>query len=219
MLAACGDNIQLAPDAAPPDAPPPQPDATLCAGTEMLCDGECLDVSGDEANCGECGNECNGGEVCSGTCACPSDDFVPASIAPSGFDQFQDATIFTIGIAPTFGPGGINPVIFGFDPAGMVDTDIDLATIPLGSAPFVAIGLGFDLGTMTLDAQYVATAGTIRFTTLCATEIEGTLTNVTFSGVSGGIGGGIPEVDPEGCVVTAPSIAFHVQSEPCATKQ
>jgi hypothetical protein len=213
VLAACGDNIQVAPDAAVPDAPP-MPDAALCAGNQMLCEGECIDVSNDEANCGDCGNQCRGGEVCTNSCACPT-DFLPQSVSPSGFDQFQDAMLFTIAISPNFALNGINPVIFGFDPAGAIDTDIDLATIPLGQAPFVAIGVGFDLGSMTLDTQYLATAGTIRFTTLCATEIQGTLTDVTFNGVTGGLGGGIPMVDPAGCVVTAPSIDFHVASEPC----
>jgi hypothetical protein len=215
VLVACGDNNLLQPDAAVPDATPPMPDAAACGSGESLCGTACLDTTNDELNCGGCDEACNGGEVCNGTCACPT-DFIPAMVTPSGFDQFQDAQLFTIGIAPTFGVGGINPLLFGFDPVNTaVDTDFDLSTIAVPAVPFVGVGVGFDIGSMNLDATYLATAGTLRFTSICATEIRGTLTNATFRGLNGGLGGGIPEIDPDGCEVTVSSIEFHVSTAAC----
>ena len=77
--------------------------------------------------------------------------------------------------------------------------------------------MGLDIQNMAIDASYVATAGTLRFTKHCDTEIQGTLTNATFNGVSLGdiTSGQIPGVDPEGCVIQVPSLDFHVVTTPC----
>jgi hypothetical protein len=142
---------------------------------------------------------------------------IPGTTLPLGLDQFFPAGAFTIALTPLPTLSGINALIFGYDASNPLDTDIDLATVPLGSTPFVAAGVGLDIQAMTLDTQYVATAGTLRFTTLCDTEIQGTLTNATFNGVSLGdiTSGEIPMVDPDGCVIQVPSLAFHVVTTPC----
>jgi hypothetical protein len=215
--AACGDDLHRAvPDAGPPDAPA-GPDAPACAGGEENCDGACLDVSNNEQNCGECGNACHGGEVCkSSSCSCPT-GVIPGVVFPTGFEQFFGAGGFTLALAPTLSLGGINGLVFGFDTSLPLDTDIDLSTVPLGSTPFVGSAVGLDIQNMSLDTSYVATAGTIRFTTLCDTEIEGTLTNATFNGVGGDLlGGEIPGIDPEGCVIQVNSLAFHLMTKACA---
>lgn len=216
LLAGCGDNVTVTPpDAAPPDAPPPPPDAALCSGAEVPCDGTCVDPATDEQNCGGCGVACQGGAVCGGTCTCPT-NLIPATIEPSGFDQFQGAGPITVAISPNFG-AGINPLIIGYSGSTALDTDFDLATIPLGQTPFVAAGVNFDINTMSLDATFVATAGTLRLTQRCDTEVIGTLTDVTFQGVGGGFTN--PEIDPEGCTFTVASVAFHIASSPCAAVQ
>lgn len=218
-LVACGDNIipqPVAPDAPPVDAPP-MPDALVCAAPERDCDGTCLDVSDDEQNCGDCANRCAGGEVCQNTtCKCPT-NFIPATLDPSGFDQFFGVAGFTLALRPTLSLSGVNALIFGFDASNPLDTDIDLSTVALGSTPFVAAGVGLDIQAMSLDTQYIATAGILRFTTLCDTEIQGTLTNATFNGISIGdiANGEIPMVDPNGCVVQISTINFHVATAPC----
>ena len=66
---------------------------------------------------------------------------------------------------------------------------------------------------METDAAYTATAGILRLTRACGTEVEGTLTNATFRGVNGGLM--TPEIDPLGCTITVPSIAFHIMTAAC----
>jgi hypothetical protein len=215
--AACsyGDNLRV-PPVAEPDATV-GPDAPLCTAGQAFCDGACLDVSEDEANCGDCASPCKGGEVCkSSTCDCP-DNVVPPFTLPLGLDQFIPLGIFTLGLTPTISLGGINGLLFGFDTSIPLDTDIDLATVALGSTAFVGALVGLDLmNNFSIDASYLATAGTIRFTTLCDTEIEGTLTNATFNGINTSIiDGGIPGIDPDGCVVQVSSLAFHLVTTPC----
>jgi len=49
-------------------------DTGACEGGLTSCSGECVDLASDEANCGECGNACGSGEVCSGsTCSAGCD--------------------------------------------------------------------------------------------------------------------------------------------------
>ncbi len=206
LIAACGDNLHFAPDAATPDTAPPPPDAAVCD----------LDVSEDEANCGACDHLCHGGEVCKdASCECPG-GVVPPFVFPTGFEQFFGLGGFQLVLAPTLGLGSINGLIFGYDTGLPLDTDIDLATVPLGSTPFVASAVGLDIETMALDASYFATSGTIKFTKRCETEIEGTLRNATFNGVTGGLlGGGIPMPDPDGCVVQVTTLSFHLATAPC----
>lgn len=46
------------------DPPPPPPPACDSGLTE--CDGSCVDLETDEANCGQCGDPCTGDELCAG---------------------------------------------------------------------------------------------------------------------------------------------------------
>jgi hypothetical protein len=56
FLIACGDD----------DSSNPDPNAgRLCGATQSLCDDVCVDTAVDQNNCGECGNVCGEGEVCS----------------------------------------------------------------------------------------------------------------------------------------------------------
>ncbi|MDX2090925.1 MAG: hypothetical protein SFX73_23905, partial [Kofleriaceae bacterium] len=174
----------------------------------------CIAVDEDEANCGDCGVECKGGEACDGACGCPT-SFVPATIEPTSFDRFQSSGDTRIAIAPNI-DGSINPVIVGFPASGAVlDTDIDLSTITLGNPPFVGAAYRFDLSAMSTDAAYVAVAGTLRLSGACSTEVQGTLTNATFRGILGDLQSGTPSVDPEGCMFTVPSLTFHISQTPC----
>jgi hypothetical protein len=208
VLVGCGDDGGSGtPDAPPIDMPP---DVMLCGAPTKLCGTTCLPVNEDELNCGDCGVECKGGEACqAGACTCPP-AFVPAAIEPTTLDQFQSGMGIQVAIAPNI-DGTINPLLVGYpmtDP--VLDTDIDLSTVPLGQAPFVGAGYAFDVQAMTTDAAYVATAGTLRLTKACGTEAEGTLTDVTFHGVIGDLGSSTVTIDPDGCTFTVPSVAFHI---------
>jgi hypothetical protein len=212
-LVACGDNDSPAMPDAPPIAIDAAIDAPACAAPTKMCGATCLDVSEDEENCGECGVECKGGEACQLTCMCAPASFIPATIEPSTFDRFQPAGGITLAIGPTFGNGEINPIIFGYTTTTPLNTDIDLSTIALGETPFVAASYGFDISSMTTDAAYVATAGTLRLTRACGTEAEGTLTGATFQGTTGGLTN--PMIDPLGCTITVPTITFHISTAAC----
>ncbi|MFN0252545.1 MAG: hypothetical protein ACKV2T_37055 [Kofleriaceae bacterium] len=209
VCAACGDNLLPLVDAG--DASLPEPDSVTIDAPACTAN-----TSSDEANCGECGHLCLGGEVCrNATCDCPS-GVVPPLVFPTGAEQFFAAGGFTIALGPTLSLSGINGIVFGFDASVPLNTNIDLATVPLGSTPFVGSAVGVDIQNFSLDASYLATAGTIRFTKRCDTEIQGTLTNATFQGLSGGLlGGGIPMVDPDGCVVNVNSLTFHLMTAAC----
>jgi hypothetical protein len=211
-FAACsyGDNLERAADAALPDTADVTPDAP------PLCD---ADVSNSEQNCGECGFVCAGGEVCTnGECNCPANP-IPTFIFPTGLEQFIPVGLFTLAIAPAISLNGLNGLVIGFDTALPLDTDIDLATVPLGSTPLVGALTGLDPTAMpiSIDATYLATGGTIRFTKLCDTEIEGTITNATFNGVGGDIltNGGV--IDPQGCEVQVGTITFHLMTTACSS--
>lgn len=213
ILSACGDDGSPVIVDAMPDSPPVDM-APACAAPMMTCGTSCLDVTTDEENCGGCGTECGGGQACTASaCACAPTDFVPATLTPTQFDQ-QMAVGGGISIAlnPNLGDG-INPFIVGYTAQTPLDTDIDLSMVTLGDAPFVAVGYGFDLQTNSIDATFVATAGTLKITELCATHMEGTLTNATFRGTTGGLMN--PTVDPAGCTFTVPMVTFAMGVDPC----
>ena len=222
LLAACGDDGAAKPDAtvlidAAIDA---SPDAPACAAPMKTCGTDCIAVATDEANCGDCGVTCKGGEACDGACACPA-NFIPATLPSSGFDQFMNQGTAIIAIGPYIDSSGIHPIVFGLTDTTPLDTDIDLSTVAVGDIPFVAAGYRLDTGTFAFDAGYLATAGILRFTKRCGTEVEGTLTNATFRGVTGGFQN--PTVDPAGCTLPAPAtppapgltVAFHVMTAAC----
>lgn len=217
--ASCGDNLIATFDAAAPDGGADasiDPPAIVDASTDAAIDPPTCtaDTTVDEANCGTCGHACAGGQVCrNSTCSCPT-GVVPPLVFPTGTEQFFGAGAFTIALAPTLSLSGINGLAFGFSTSLPKNTNIDLATVPLGSTPFVAAGVGLDIQSFSLDASYVATAGTIRFSKLCATEIQGTLTNATFQGISSGFLG-LPTPDPTGCQVHVNAVAFHLMTAPC----
>lgn len=214
VLAGCGDDGG---SSSPVDAPidqAPGPDSTVCGAPTKLCGGTCLPVNEDEQNCGDCGVVCKGGQACENTCVCPP-AFVPATIEPTNFDQFDGANGVQVAIAPNIA-GSINPLIIGYSATDPVlDTDIDLSTVTLGEAPFVGAAYRFDLTTMTTDAAYVATAGTLNLTSACGTSVEGTLTDATFSGILGDLQSQTVTVDPEGCTFTVPTLTFHIGSTAC----
>lgn len=209
----CGDDgapINL-PDAQQVDAMPDAP-LPVCNAPNKMCGTQCISVANDELNCGDCGVVCNGGETCRGSCTCPG-AFVPTTITPSMFDMFQGSGGAHLAIAPTFDANGIHPVLFAYTDKTPIGEDIDLSTIPLGDLPSVIAGYNVDLASQDFDAAYVATAGTLHLTAACGTNVRGTLTDVTFSGVTGGFDD--PEIDPDGCSFTLKTVTFNVGSTAC----
>lgn len=214
IVAACGDDgsnptiVDAMPDAPPVDSAP------ACTTPNMMCGTSCLDVSTDEANCGSCGMECNGGQACNtNTCRCAPQDFVPPTLTAGQFDQLMDVGQgISIALNPNIGDG-INPFIVGYDAQTPIDTDIDLSTIAVGDTPFVALGYHFDLGTNSIDATFLATSGTLHIDQLCATHMEGTLTGATFKGTTGGFTN--PAVDPAGCTYPIATVTFAMGDTAC----
>jgi hypothetical protein len=224
-LVACGggdtaDDPDAAPivliDSMPIDAMP-APDAIGCQLTECPETGVCTDLDTDITNCGECGNECQGGSTCDeGECTCIV-DYVPAN--PSfGFEQLSDGG-FIPGVTLGFGiysAGGVANVMAVGYPMGDVtlgEPGYDLSTVTLGDPPLLGVSYDFDVQTqMPSNVAHFATAGTIVFDTACAEGFTGHATNVTFSGVTGGLTN--PTIDPEGCSFTVESVTFAF-GEPC----
>ena len=198
-------------DAAVVDAPPIDT-APTCTAPSKTCGASCIDVSGDEDNCGDCGVVCKGGAACDSTCACPA-AFVGASLDAGQFDQFQAAGGLTIAINPNLGSGAINPFIVGYNATVALGTNIDLSKVTLGDAPFVALGYRFSLDTNDVDAAYVATAGTLELTQACSTHVQGTLTNATFKGIDGDFMD--PELDPDGCTFDVATVTFSMGAGAC----
>jgi hypothetical protein len=202
-VAGCGQDAATVLDA-------PAIDAPACAAPDRVCGTACVAIESDEKNCGNCDVVCHGGEACVGSCMCPA-AYLPSTIEPSGFDQFRISMGITVAVAAIIGSDGITPVLVGYDALTPLNTDIDLSLSTIGAAPFVGSGYRYDPTTMTTDASYYATAGTLRLTKACATEAEGTLTNVTFRGLLGTIG--TASIDPLGCSFTISTpITFHIQS-------
>lgn len=243
--AACGSNSSGNPDAPvikTTDAPPPpdaMPDALVCTAPEMMCTtGSCTNTNTDEQNCGSCGNVCQGGAFCDATqtdpCHCPNPaDFLPDNLQPGTLlpDIFQQITQvhFNIGIGPfADGTGKIDGLVAVVSTAstGGTQTNKDYTlTDPTSSGlptpPVISALYGIDIGTMRADAQYVATSGTVRFKTLqCdaqGTEIQGTLTDVTFQGIKGDLMAGTAMVDPNGCSFTVTSMDFDMKTSSACT--
>ncbi len=65
------------------------------------------------------------------------------------------------------------PIIVGYTATTALDTDIDVSMVAVGSLPFVAAGYRVDTTTLTTDAAFVATSGTLRLTSACATNVRG----------------------------------------------
>jgi hypothetical protein len=90
------------PPAPPPTSPPSPPPPTGCqrqcqgkscgddgcggscgpcvGATTQCCNGACVDLATDPANCGLCGQACPSGECYRGSCTCPNND---ASLCPN----------------------------------------------------------------------------------------------------------------------------------------
>lgn len=102
------------PDAGLPDAGPlpdadPTPDALVCAAPTELCDGACVDVLDDAANCGACGRECPSGICDDGVCV----GSLPGHVVAIGHDfvEHNDASARLLGNALAL--AGADPIIVG----------------------------------------------------------------------------------------------------------
>jgi hypothetical protein len=104
------------------------------------------------------------------------------------------------------GAGGLNAVAIAY----MVDStpleqDIPLTATP--TVPNVAAAYDVDIASMNAHAAYIASQGTIRFTSACAEGASGTLTDVVLVEATVDLTSPIPSggVVPGGCTITVPS--------------
>lgn len=210
-IAACGggdDAIALVIDAGPPDAEIiPDAEPFVCPDDE--CDTVCVNFDTDEATCGDCDTQCQGGAVCqTGTCACPP-AFVPATPVFL-FDQLTDmipGAITGFGIysaAGTHALGAAYPLMDdGVTPALTLNMPYDLTGAL--EAPGIFAGYNVNLQEMAADAAYAATDGTITFTEICAGGFTGHADEVTFTGI---MSFDNPTPDPSGCSFTVTLVNF-----------
>ncbi|MBL8623833.1 MAG: hypothetical protein JNK64_21165 [Myxococcales bacterium] len=180
------------------DAPP------VCNAPNMVCGGQCTDVTTSEQFCGNCTTACSGGQVCeSSACVCATDITIPAS--PSFFmPMVQSQGGLTLGIGPMLG-NTVDVLVVGKAGADVaVNTPHTLSGASLGTPPFAAFGYDVNISTQTASAAYYATSGTLTFTKICLADsmtgqqagFAGTLTNATFSAVDSLMN---PVLVPGGC--------------------
>lgn len=199
------------------DATPPLPDAdntvydaAPCAGD--VCDGICVDTSSDPLNCGACGETCaSPGQICTGTtpCECPA-PFVPATLGGTGFDQFQAQGPAIFAIAPSIGTT-LDIAAIAYDLTLELEVDYELSIGAGLTLPTVAAGYDVDVNNFTAHTAYGATAGTIRFTQICAEGISGSITGVEFAEVNGVLD---PTPLEGGCTMNYKTVAFNIGSCP-----
>ena len=219
-LAACGgggDDTVVVVDATI-DAPP------VCNAPNMVCGGQCTDVTTSEEFCGDCTTACSGGQICEGgDCACAADISIPAT--PSFFmPMVQAQGGLTIGIGPMLG-NTVDILVVGKAGADVaVNTPHVLTGASLGTPPFAAFGYDVNISTQTASAAYYATEGTLTFTKICLADsmtgqqagFSGTLTNVAFSAVDSLMN---PVLVPGGCrfplMGTIPSVSFSFGNTTC----
>jgi hypothetical protein len=192
-------------DSGMPDAPS-KPDAMPCNGT--VCDELCVDTTSDPFNCGGCGMTCaSPGQVCNGSlpCECPP-DFVPASVG-GGFDQIQEQMGVKLALSPVLGPP-FNLVVVAYDLDLETGVDYNLADGPANlEPPGVAAGYDVNIANQTAKTPYGAFQGTIRFDSICADGVSGTITDVVFNEVEG-VFNPVPVAD--GCSMSFDSITFAI---------
>lgn len=227
-LAACGGDDDGGPvviDAPPIDAPidaaidaPP-----VCNAPNMVCAGECTDVTSNEQFCGNCTTACTGGEVCTDSlCAC-AEITIPAQ--PSFFmaqisNQLPGATL---GIGPMAAGVGIDILVVAHATTGTVENQPYVLTGEnLGTPPFAAYGYDLDLNNFTPAAAYYATSGTLTFTKICPAAgqqmagFEGTLTDATFQAVDSIQN---PVIVPDGCSIgPVASVTFSYGDVSCTNQ-
>jgi hypothetical protein len=113
--ASCGNVCPLGERACSPTTPPPEGPCRPCETFGLSeCDGECVDISGDNLHCGACGNACAGGESCvegeciSGNCSLSC---APGNVCcnDSGVEQCVDpqTDVANCGACGNACPGGV----------------------------------------------------------------------------------------------------------------
>lgn len=127
--------------------PPGQ--ATECFADMALCNGVCIDVMGDRANCGSCGFQCTGRNICiAGTCHPPEDlAFTPGQTLDCGVDSAACDGVCVDVLFDPFNCGGCG-VRCSLDSACMAGT-----CQPVNAAPLDCASQGLlDCGGVCIDA-------------------------------------------------------------------
>jgi hypothetical protein len=202
-------DVATTPDAGVPDATPP--DAPLACGDASTCGTECVDTTTDPLHCGDCLTPCaSAARNCvASNCECPDDPLVPMPLMPL-IEQMDttSAAPAVLGIGAFADADSlIDAVVVGYDPATTpLDVDIDLASVPAGGTPFVALGYDINLTTMTPRAGFRSTTGTLRLTRRCTAGVAGTITGVQTVELTSPLPPPVPV--PGGCTITIPAVDF-----------
>jgi hypothetical protein len=230
LLAACGgddgDGQVVVIDAAPPiDAPTDAAiDALVCNAPNMVCAGQCVNVTTNHDFCGDCNTACTGAQTCTASeCACVSIEIDPNPsflLSQLITDQLPGGTI---GFGAFGGGAGFDVIAVGIANTGTLeDTVYNLAGAGPTNLPFVAYGYNVDPNAGTFGAAYFPTTGTVTFSTICATNgvidgFEGNVEGAVFQEVEGIAN---PTPVPNGCSIgeakSPESFSFSFGNVDCA---
>ncbi len=200
--------------------------APVCNAPNMVCGGDCVDVTSSEEFCGDCNTSCSGGTVCtSSACLCAMNLTIPSN--PSFFmPMMQSQAGLNVGIGPMIGTTLDILVVGKSATDAAINTPHTLSGAMVGTPPFAAFGYDVSIASMTASAAYYATAGTLTFTKICLADtatgqmpgFAGTLAGAVFEAVDSLTN---PVLVPNGCRIpsdppaTLPTITFSYGNVSC----
>jgi hypothetical protein len=182
------------------------PDTLTCDTPFVACGDDCFDLQTDIANCGACGTACTDGKVCSaGTCGCPP-PFAPAMLTPTAQDLVMGQGAVQVAVS-FFANNGNHLAGLVYNKVGTpLNMDIELTEATIDTPPSVI--LGYKFSGQNVQAAFVATKGTLKFTKACDKGVSGTLTGATFKGVKSLMPPFM--IDPMACAFDVASLPFSI---------
>jgi hypothetical protein len=137
-------------------------DGASCKGSQRLCGATCVDTSSDPANCGSCGNVCEGGTCCGSVCVADTAScaFVVTGVSPTEGNQNGGDWIKITGNG--FGPGLAVLLGDGVAPALATDANHAVVLTPPGKVGTVDITIVMSATKSVLPQSFQYQGGNVQ---------------------------------------------------------